>query len=135
VVMGAVADQIVYEVLENLMRNPHLQLTPAIRKAGDEEIAAQSLTEELGKLMSRRGHLRELSDGMDDMAGLADEGLTWRLSRAAASVDTTIRQDNDDSAEYDKGDNGALMKKAERSAFDDLVARIGLGKDDNQPKS
>ncbi|MEN9012098.1 MAG: DNA primase, partial [Yoonia sp.] len=134
-VMGAVADQIGYEVLENLMRNPHLQLTPAIRKAGDEEIAAQSLTEELGKLMSRRGHLRELSDGMDDMAGLADEGLTWRLSRAAASVDTTIRQDNDDSAEYDKGDNGALMKKAERSAFDDLVARIGLGKDDNQPKS
>lgn len=134
-VMGAVADQIGHEVLENLMRNPHLQLTPAIRKAGDEEIAAQSLTEELGKLMSRRGHLRELSDGMDDMAGLADEGLTWRLSRAAASVDTTIRQDNDDSAEYDKGDNGALMKKAERSAFDDLVARIGLGKDDNQPKS
>ena len=134
-VMGAVADQIGHEVLENLMRNPHLQLTPAIRKAGDEEIAAQSLTEELRKLMSRRGHLRELSDGMDDMAGLADEGLTWRLSRAAASVDTTIRQDNDDSAEYDKGDNGALMKKAERSAFDDLVARIGLGKDDNQPKS
>ena len=134
-VMGAVADQIGHEVLENLMRNPHLQLTPAIRKAGDEEIAAQSLTEELGKLMSRRGHLRELSDGMDDMAGLADEGLTWRLSRAAASVDTTIRQDNDDSTEYDKGDNGALMKKAERSAFDDLVARIGLGKDDNQPKS
>ena len=134
-VMGAVAEQIGHEVLENLMRNPHLQLIPAIRKAGDEEIAAQSLTEELRKLMSRRGHLRELSDGMDDMAGLADEGLTWRLSRAAASVDTTIRQDNDDSAEYDKGDNGALMKKAERSAFDDLVARIGLGKDDNQPKS
>ncbi len=134
-VMGAVAEQIGHEALENLMRNPHLRLTPAIRKAGDVEIATQSLTEELTKLMSRRGHMRELSDGMDDMAGLADEGLTWRLSRAAASVDTTIRQDNDDSAEYDKGDNGALMKKAERSAFDDLVARIGLGKDDDQPKS
>lgn len=134
-VMGAVAEQIGHEALENLMRNPHLRLTPAIRKAGDVEIATQSLTEELTKLMSRRGHMRELSDGMDDMAGPADEGLTWRLSRAAASVDATIRQDNDDSAEYDKGDNGALMKKAERSAFDDLVARIGLGKDDDQPKS
>jgi DNA primase len=117
------------------MRSPHLQLAPSVRKAGNVEIATQSLTEELGKLMSRRGHLRELSDGMDDMAGLVDEGVTWRLSRAAASVDTTIRQDDDDSAEYDKGENGALIKKDERSALDDLLGRIGFGKDESNPKS
>ncbi len=121
--------------LEKLMRSPHLMLTPAVRKAGNAEIAAQLLSEELGKLMSRRGHLRELNDGMDDMAGLADEGVTWRLSRAAASVDTTIRRDEDDSAEYDKGDNGALIKKDERDALDDLLGRIGFAKDDKRPKS
>ena len=85
--------------------------------------------------MSRRGHQRELSDGMDDIAGLADEGVTWRLSRAAASVDTTIRREDDDATEYDRAENGALMKKDERDALDDLLGRIGFAKDDNRPKS
>ena len=134
-VMADVVADVGSEALEKLMRSPHLQLAPSVRKAGNVEIATQSLTEELSKLMSRRGHLRELSDGMDDMAGLVDEGVTWRLSRAAASVDTTIRQDDDDSAEYDKGENGALIKKDERSALDDLLGRIGFGKDESNPKS
>ena len=121
--------------LRKLMRNPHLHLTPAVRRAGQVDVASQLLTEELAKLMSRRGHQRELSDGMDDIAGLADEGVTWRLSRAAASVDTTIRRDDDDATEYDRAENGALMKKDERDALDDLLGRIGFAKDDNSPKS
>ena len=134
-VMANVVADVGADALEKLMRNPHLRLAPSVRKAGNVEIAKQSLTEELGKLLSRRGHLRELSDGMDDMAGLVDEGVTWRLSRAAASVDTTIRHDDDDSAEYDKGENGALIKKVERSALDDLLDRIGFANDKNGPNS
>jgi DNA primase len=133
--MDVIVADVGADALEKLMRSPHLQLAPSVRKAGNVEIAMQLLTEELGKLMSRRGHLRELSDGMDDMAGLVDEGVTWRLSRAAASVDTTIRQDTDDSTEYDKGENGALIKKDERSALADLLDRIGFAKDDKSPKT
>ena len=133
--MADVVADVGADALEKLMRNPHLRLAPSVRKAGNVEIAKQSLTEELGKLLSRRGHLRELSDGMDDMAGLVDERVTWRLSRAAASVDTTIRHDDDDSAEYDKGENGALIKKVERSALDDLLDKIGFANDKNGPKS
>ena len=129
-VMAAVQDDLGQDALEKLMRSPHLQLVPSVRKAGDVEIAFLSLSEELGKLMSRRGHQRELSDGMDDMAGLADEGLTWRLSRAAASVDVTARKVTDDSAEFEKGDNGALINKNERSALNELLGRIGFTKDE-----
>jgi len=126
----AVQDDIGGDALEKLMRSPHIKLVPSVRKAGDVDIATQSLREELAKLMSRRGHLREISDGMDDLEGLADEGVTWRLSRAAASVDTTIRKDEDDSAEYDKAENGALLNKSERSALDDLLGKIGFAKDE-----
>ena len=132
---AAIVDDIGDAPLEKLMRNPHLHLTPAVRRAGQVDVASQLLTEELAKLMSRRGHQRELSDGMDDIAGLADEGVTWRLSRAAASVDTTIRRDDDDATEYDRAENGALMKKDERDALDDLLGRIDFAKDDNRPKS
>ena len=129
-VTAAVQDDIGGDALEKLMRSPHIKLVPSVRKAGDVDIATQSLREELAKLMSRRGHLREISDGMDDLEGLADEGVTWRLSRAAASVDTTIRKDEDDSAEYDKAENGALLNKSERSALDDLLGKIGFAKDE-----
>ena len=41
------------------------------------------LAEELAKLDARRGARREIEEAMEDMDGLPDEGLTWRLSQAA----------------------------------------------------
>jgi DNA primase len=127
-VMAAVQRDIGDEALVKLMSNPHLAIIPSVRRAGDVEVATLLLTEELGKLMARRGHSREILDGMDDMSGLADEGVTWRLARAAALVDTSIRKDSDDSGDFETAQNGVKLNKDDRRAFENLLDGLTMGK-------
>jgi DNA primase len=42
-----------------------------------------AVAEELAKLEASRGSAAEISEAMIDMTGLVDEGLTWRLGKAA----------------------------------------------------
>ncbi|PJI92456.1 DNA primase [Yoonia maricola] len=121
--------------LEKLLAQNHVRISPAIRRGGDAEIARLCLAEEFAKLTTRRGQAREIEDAVEDLSGIADEGLTWRLAEASKAVDQAGRGDDDDSAEYAVGENGALMKKDEQSAFDQLLEQIGFAKGDERPKS
>ena len=71
--------------LDALMSRPHVQIAPPVRNRTDTELATLCLAEELAKLDARRGARREIEDAVEDLSGLADEGLTWRLSQAAAA--------------------------------------------------
>ena len=128
-VMAAVQRDIGDDALVKLMSNPHLAIIPSVRRAGDVDVARLLLSEELGKLMARRGHSREVSDGMDDISGLADEGVTWRLARAAASIDTSVRREADDSGDFETARNGVKLNKDERSAFENLLGGLTMDKD------
>lgn len=121
--------------LEKLMGQSHVAISPAIRRAGDTEMARHCLAEEFAKLMTRRGHAREIEDAVEDLSGVADEGLTWRLAQASAALDKAERGDNEDKAEYAVGKNGARMKKDERNAFDQLLDQINFAKGATRPKS
>ncbi len=121
--------------LEKLFTQNHVAISPAIRRGGDAETARLCLSEEFAKLTARRGHAREIEDAVEDLSGIADEGLTYRLAQATKAVDQAGRGDDDDSAEYAVGENGALMKKDEQSAFDQLLEQIGFAKGDRRPKS
>ena len=101
---------------------------PAVRRPGDAETARLCLAEELAKLTARRGHAREVQDALEDLAGVPDEGLTWRLRQAAAALDKAGRGNNEDKTEFETGQNGARMRRDERSAFDDLLGGIDFGK-------
>ncbi|MCF6445133.1 DNA primase [Nereida sp. MMG025] len=115
-------------VLEKLMGQPHVAITPPVRRPGDSELASLCLAEEFAKLAARRGHAREITEVMQDMADRADENLTWRLREAAEGLNGAAAVDTDDSADYDVGPNGAKMKRDERSAFDQLIDQISYGK-------
>ncbi|MFO8126860.1 DNA primase [Yoonia sp.] len=121
--------------LEKLFAHSHVAISPAIRRAGDAEIARLCLAEEFAKLAARRGQAREIEDAVEDLSGLADEGLTWRLAEATKAVDRAGRSDNDDKAAYAIGTNGVRVKKDEQSAFDQLLEQIGFAKGRNRPKS
>ncbi len=114
--------------LEKLMNQNHVAISPAIRRAGDDEVARFCLAEEFAKLTARRGQAREIEDAVEDLNGLPDEGLTWRLAQASAAVDRAGRGNNEDRAEYEVGENGARIKKDERSAFDNLLDQIDFAK-------
>ena len=121
--------------LEKLMGQSHVAISPAVRRPGDADIARLCLAEEFAKLLARRGHAREIEDAVEDLTGVADEGLTWRLAQASAALDKAGRGDNEDRVEYVIGENGARMKKDEQNAFDQLLDQIGFAKGATRPKS
>lgn len=121
------------EALENLLRPRHVQLAPGIRDPEKADLAELCVAEEMAKLMAHRGARREVSDAMRDMAGLVDEGITWRLAQAAEGRNRAERSEGEDSAEYDVGENGARMVRSERSALDDILAKMNVFRQKDTP--
>ena len=114
--------------LEKLFQPRHVRISPAMRDDVTDDVAAMSVAEELAKLTARRGARREIEDAMRDIEGLADEGLTWRLSQVAQSLASADKSGRDDGTEYDLGPNGARLRKDEKSDFDALIQRISYSK-------
>ena len=118
------------------MTHTHVAISPAVRRAGNLELARLCLTEEFTKLSARRGYAREIADAVEDMDGFADEGLTWRLSQAAAAVNGTGEpDDNDDGADFATADNGAKLNKDEMSALDQALRQTELSKKSKEASS
>ena len=116
------------EALENLFALRHVAINPAIRRAGDVELAEMTVDEELAKLRARRGLDDEIAEAVEDISHFADEALTWRLSQAAEAKNRAMRSQHQDKTEYDTGDNGARISRDERSAFEALLEQIGYSK-------
>ncbi|CUH87958.1 DNA primase [Phaeobacter sp. CECT 5382] len=112
--------------LENLMTLRHVAIIPCLRKPGDTEAARLTLAEEFAKLEAMRGLDAELAEAAEDLTGLADEALTWRLKQAAEARNRAVRSENEDKATYDVGENGARLDREERDAFGALLDRIGF---------
>ncbi|MEM1234692.1 MAG: DNA primase [Pseudomonadota bacterium] len=116
------------DALERLFRLPHIAINPAVRASGNLELARATLAEEFAKLSAQRGHAREVAEAIEDLDGLADEGLTWRLGQAAEAINRAGRQDDDDKTEYDTAPNGAKLNRSERSELDSLLENITFAK-------
>jgi DNA primase len=119
-----IAGQMGADTLENLHALRHVAISPCVRNPGDVELARMTLSEELAKLTARRGLTAEIAEAVEDLTGLADEALTWRLSQAAQARNRAERSEHEDKAEYDTGDNGARINRQERDAFDALLEKI-----------
>jgi DNA primase len=116
--------------LENLLNAGHVAIVPCIRTPGDVEMVRMTVTEELAKLDAVRGLNAEIADAAEDLTGVADEDVTYRLSQAAKAVQESVRSTEENKAEFDLGANGARMDKGERSALDALMETIRFSKGD-----
>lgn len=114
--------------LENLFAARHVAIIPCMRTTGDTELARMTLAEELAKLEAAQGLVAEINDAAEDLTGVADEGLTWRLAQAAEAADAAARRGQEDKAEYDLGENGAQVSRQEREAFEALMEQIRFSK-------
>jgi DNA primase len=93
--------------LDALMSRPHVEIAPPVRNRADADLATSCLAEELAKLDARRGARREIEDAIEDLTGIADEGLTWRLSQASAARHRADQPPRADAAELGE-DRAAL---------------------------
>ena len=105
--------------LDALLTRPHVAIAPPVRTAGDDALATLCLAEELAKLDARRGARREIEEALEDMEGLPDEGLTWRLSQAAEARHRSERTMNNDSA--DLGEDRTALSRHLQSLIDSQV--------------
>ncbi|MES2666534.1 MAG: DNA primase [Pseudomonadota bacterium] len=105
--------------LDRLMAQPHVRNAPAVRNSADAEFAALCLASDLAKLETSRGARREIEDAVEDLAGLPDEGLTWRLSQAANARHRAEKPDRADAT--DLGEDRAALSKHLQNLIDDQV--------------
>ena len=116
------------DALESLTRQRHVAIVPCIRNPGNVDMARMTMAEELAKLEATQGLAAEIADAMEDMSGVADEGTTWRLKEAAQAANKAVRSGQEDTAEYDVGDNGARINRKERDSFAALMEQIEFSK-------
>ncbi|RXV64890.1 DNA primase [Roseovarius sp. A46] len=116
--------QIGADTLEKLLALPHVAIAPSVRHAGDRERATLTLREEFAKLAARAGMEAELREAVEDIGGLADETLTWRVAQAAEARNRAQRSEQEDRTVYDLGENGLRLDREEREAFAKLLRQL-----------
>ncbi|MGA9254790.1 MAG: DNA primase [Roseobacter sp.] len=121
---GHIARDLGPDTLENLISQSHVAIVPCIRTPQNAEMVKMTVAEELAKLHAARGLDAEIAEASEDMVGLADEGITWRLSEASKAAHNALRSGQEDRAEYEIGKNGARISRDERNALDALLASI-----------
>jgi DNA primase len=106
------------DALEKLFALSHVQIAPPVRQAVDEGFARLCLAEEFARLAAQRGARREVAEAEEDLAGLADEGVTWRLSQAAEARHRAHRPQTENK---DLGEDRAAMSRALQNFIDQQV--------------
>lgn len=99
--------------LDRLMANTHVACSPTLQPKADAEFAASCIEEALARLVADRAHRAELAEAEDEVTGLADEGLTWRLTRATEARQTAARGPKEQSTETILAPNGVQMDREE----------------------
>ncbi len=122
------------EVVENLLHQPHVAITPAVRKAGDQELARVTLTEELAKIKTALGLNEEIAEAEEDLMGVADEAMTWRLRQAAEERNKAMQSNQEEGGDFTVGSNGAPIDKDERAALDTLMQNIDFTRGGRPPR-
>ena len=108
-----VSDVVGRDQIEKIMGSAHIKVLPPIKNPGDYDLSHDTLAEQMAKLESERGLRREIEDAAEDMDGLVDEGLTWRLLKAAEARNRANRAAIDDDTDMGE-DRAALSAELQR---------------------
>ena len=121
--------------LEKLFGQSHVAITPSVMRAGDVETARLCLAGEFSKIRATRGRPVEIAEAEQEITGVADEGLTWRLAQAAEAEEKSRKIAGGDDAEYEEASNGAKLNKDERGSLNDLLNQIDFAKGSRRSSS
>jgi DNA primase len=115
-----------------VLLHPHVRITAAIGPDAPDDAAEHCLAEALARLQADRAHRLEIADAEDDVTGVADEGLTWRVSKAAEARHSAARGPQDAKGDSVIAPNGVELDRDElnraRSLHDSIdFTRGGRG--------
>ncbi len=105
--------------VDRLLASAHIRVLPAMKPGAPDELVRATLEEQLAKLAAERARRREIGEAEDDMEGLVDEGLTWRLATAAGAAHEATRARPPDGAET--GEDAAALSRSLQEMIDRQV--------------
>lgn len=109
---------------------PYLQTLPLRRAREDVDEAKRFLDHEFGVLRATQGGQRETLEAIEQIAHLADEGLTWRLEQAKAERERAVRI-----AFPDTTDDSESAPKDGKSVLDHMITQeVWVKKGRSSPK-
>ena len=106
------------DLLTRHLSLPYLQTLPLRRARADADEAKRFLDHEFGVLRATQGGNRETLEAMEQIAHLADEGLTWRLGQAKAERERALRI-----AFADTTDDSETASSDGESALDRMISQ------------
>ena len=110
--------------LDALLSHPHVRNAPALLDASDAEKAEFAVAQDLFILQAERGMRREIEEAAQDIEGVADEGLTWRIAKANEARAEAQRGPQDKTGEAVISPNGVALDKEElaeaKKVFDSI---------------
>ncbi len=105
--------------LETILADSHVRSFPPMKKTEDHDMAALILANAFDKLDARRAARAELARAEAEIAGLADEGLTWRVSQTARARQIADRPEIEDSSDLGE-DRSELSAALNRFVSDEI---------------
>lgn len=115
-------------VVETLLNQNHVMTAPPILKADDSNFAEVCASDMLRKLRTARSGRREVNEAAEDLGGLADEGLTWRLAQANEARFSAAKGPEVVKGEGFVAENGVEMDREELEEARNLWDRIDFGR-------
>ena len=98
--------------------NP-LQNHPYLNTLVNDELTKRTLEEELAKHSALIGASNEIKEAEQDLTGLVDEGLTWRLKQAALAKGKATRAIQEEAT--GAGEDTNAMKKQLQNMLDNEI--------------
>ena len=108
-----------YSPIDKLMKLKPLKKHPYLKNNTDPDLIQQTLEEELAKHVALIGAQNEIKEAEQDLTGLVDEGLTWRLQQAAMAKTKATRAIEEEDSETD--DNSLEMSKNLQNMLDNQI--------------
>jgi len=110
--------------LENLYRLRHVAINPCMRKPGDIDLARKTLAQEFAKIEALRGGFAEVAEAEEELNGMADEAVTWRLGQAAEARSRSYRIELDGGGDSVVAKNGLTLDKSDVEYRDKVFDNI-----------
>lgn len=108
-----------YSPLDKLMKLKPIKNHPYLKKNSPPDLVEQTLEEELAKHVALIGAFNEIKEAEQDLTGLVDEGLTWRLQQAAIAKAKATRAVEEEYSETDE--NASKMSKNLQNMLDNQI--------------
>ena len=108
-----------YSPLGRLLELKPLQNHPYLNTLVNDELTKRTLEEELAKHSALIGASNEIKEAEQDLTGLVDEGLTWRLKQAALAKGKATRAIQEEAT--GAGEDTNAMKKQLQNMLDNEI--------------